>query len=364
MKIGIIGGGASGAFLAIRIKERYPSFDVTIIEKNDKLLKKVLVTGNGRCNYANIGDTKGKYHNDSFANKVLANLSAPQLIELFDKYGIHPYKIDNLIYPVSLNAQTVVLMLLKRIKELKINVITNEEFLDYEKHTDFFIVKTSKDEYAFNKVIIASGGKAYPQLGTDGGVFEILKNHRYNIVSLNPSLCPIKVKENTKKISGQRQRGKVSLYQNNTLYYEEEGEILFKDDGLSGIVILNISQKINELANKDHISIHLDLSPMMGKINKEDYIQYVSPKINDYLLSNALDIHNIVYSFKGLHDYNVAEVSSGGLSIKEVNDSLESKKEKGLYFIGESLDVDAMCGGFNLMFAFASAELVSKKIGE
>ena len=146
--------------------------------------------------------------------------------------------------------------------------------------------------------------------------------------------------------------------------YQEEGEILFKDDGLSGIVMLNISSMINRLKDKNNIKIVLDLANTNKKINKDQYIEYVSPKIADYLLANNLDIQNLTFTFKDFYDYQIAEVSHGGLSLSEINDSLESKKEKGLYFTGEVLDIDGMCGGYNLMFAFASAEKVKKAIKE
>ena len=136
MRIGIIGGGASGCYLAIRLKELKPSFDVTIIEKNDKLMKKIAVTGNGRCNYANLGDLKGKYNNDEFANKIINNLPPNYLINKFDEYGIHPTLIDNLIYPISLSAQTVMLMLEKRLQELGVKACLNEEVLDYKKYNN------------------------------------------------------------------------------------------------------------------------------------------------------------------------------------------------------------------------------------
>ena len=362
MRIGIIGGGASGCYLAIRLKELKPSFDVTIIEKNDKLMKKIAVTGNGRCNYANLGDLKGKYNNDEFANKIINNLPPNYLINKFDEYGIHPTLIDNLVYPISLSAQTVMLMLEKRLQELGVKVCLNEEVLDYKKDNNEYSVKTNLSTHAFNVLAFTSGGKAYPQLGTNGAVLEIMRQHGYQIEELSPSLSPIKVKENTKKVSGQRVKCHVSLLDGSKLYYEEDGEVLFKDDGLSGIVILNMSTKINSLNDKSRVKIVLDLASGQNNIKESDYEQYVHPKVAAYLKDNHLDINRLSFSFKAFYDYNVAEVSHGGISIKEVSDSLESKKEKNLYFAGEILDVDGMCGGYNLMFAFASAETVAKSI--
>ena len=361
MKIGIIGGGASGSYAAIRIKELNPSFSVTIIERNDKLLKKVAVTGNGRCNYANLGNLENKYNNP-FANQIIENLKPQELVANFDRFGIHPTQIDNLIFPVSLSAQTVILMLNKRLNDLGVAICLNEKVLDYQNKADKFVVKTDKSEHVFDKVVFAAGGKAYPQLGTDGGVIEALRQHGYEIETLSPSLSPLKVKENTKKISGQRVKCLVSLYNEGQLYYAEEGEVLFKDDGISGIVILNMSQKINEIKDKSNIKIVLNLVPNKSNIKKEQYEEYVHPKVASYLIDNNLDINALTYTFKGFYDYNIAEVSHGGLSLKEITNDLESKKEKGLYFAGELLDIDGMCGGFNLMFAFASGETIAKAI--
>ena len=150
MRIGIVGGGASGCYLAIRLKELNPSFSVTIIEKNDKLMKKIMVTGNGRCNYANLGELKGKYNNDEFANKIINNLPPKQLVAIFDRYGIHPTTIDNLVYPVTLSAQTVVLMLEKRLEQLGVKAYLNEEVLDYSKVNHEYLVKTSLSTSQFS----------------------------------------------------------------------------------------------------------------------------------------------------------------------------------------------------------------------
>ena len=364
MRIGIVGGGAAGSYLAIRLKELNPSFNVTIVEKNDKLLKKISVTGNGRCNYANLGELKGKYNNDEFANKVLSNLSPKEIVANFERYGIHPTYIDNLVYPVSLSAQTVMIMLEKRLSNLGVEVLLNEEVIDYQSKDNKYVIKTSLKEHVFDVLVFTSGGKAYPQLGTDGAILEMMKKHDYKIKTLSPSLSPIKVKENTKKISGQRVKCHVSLLNNDKLFYEEDGEVLFKDDGLSGIVILNMSTKINSLSNKNNVKIVLDLAYGYKGIKEENYEEYVHPKVAAYLKDNHLDIHRISFLFKSFYDYNIAEVSHGGIMIDQVNGSLESVKERGLYFAGEILDVDGMCGGYNLMFAFASAETVARGISK
>lgn len=361
MNIGIIGGGASGVYLAIRIKELNPSFNVTIIERNDKLLKKVAVTGNGRCNYANLGNLENKYNN-SFANQIINNHKPTEIVANFERYGIHPTMIDNLVFPVSLNAQTVVLMLNKKLEELKVNICLNEKVLDYQIDDNECMVKTDKQIHVFDKIVFSCGGSSYEQLGTDGSLYGVLRNHGYIIEELSPTLCPIKVKENTKKVSGQRVKCLVSLFNNDLLFYQEEGEVLFKDDGLSGIVILNISSMINRITNKKNVKIVLNLAPSKKNIKKDQYLEYVAPKVASYLIDNDLDINDLSFSFKGFYDFKIAEVSHGGVSLSDITNSLQSKKENNVFFVGEVLDIDGMCGGYNLMFAFASAETVAKAI--
>ena len=125
-----------------------------------------------------------------------------------------------------------------------------------------------------------------------------------------------------------------------------------------------MSQKINEINDKPNIKIVLDLVPNKKIANKNEYNQYVHPKVASYLIDNQLDINKLSFSFKAFYDFNIAEVSHGGLSLNEISASLESKKEKNLYFAGEILDIDGMCGGYNLMFSFASAETIAKAIKE
>ena len=280
-------------------------------------------------------------------------------MDVFERYGIHPTKIDNLVFPVSLSAQTVVLMLNKRLNELGINICLNEKVLDYQISNNKCLIKTDKQEHVFDRMVFSCGGSAYSQLGTDGSLFDILRQHGYQIESLSPSLSPIKVKENTKKVSGQRVKCLVSLLYKDKLYYVEEGEVLFKDDGLSGIVMLNMSQKINELSDKKAVKIVLDLAPN-HKVKPNQYLEFVHPKVATYLNENNLNINALTYTFKNFYDFNVAEVSHGGVSLNEVTNDLQSKKENKVFFTGEVLDIDGMCGGYNLMFAFASAETVAK----
>ena len=355
LNIAIVGGGISGVFAAIRLKEKHPFFHVSIFEKNNKLLRKIYVTGNGRCNFANRGDLKGKYNHESFVLPIINEFSFSKISRYFETLGIHHKFINDLVYPLSETAETVALLLLKKVEELNIEVHVNEKVIDYQDHHLF----TEQGSYHFDYLVLAGGGKAAPQLGSDGNLLTMLINHGYRIVDNQPSLCPIKVKENVNLIEGLRAKAQVILLIDDKEVHSEEGEVLFKKDGLSGIVIFNMTHFINQHPSAKKVEICLNFVPQMSNLPKKQYIEYLHPRLANYLLNHHFDIHHTVFTFKSLYDFNVAQVTSGGVSLKEVNNSLISQHEKDIFFIGEMLDVDAVCGGFNIMWALASAEKIS-----
>ena len=353
-RIVIVGGGIAGTFAAIRIKENHHDYLVSIFEHNDKLLKKIYATGNGKCNFANQGEIDNKYHNQEFVEPILSSFTYKDIISYFYNIGVVSKEIGNLIYPYSESAETVANKLLQRVDELHIDVHLDEDVKDYDEHK----IITNKGEYPYDALIISVGGKSSPQLGSDGSFFSVLERHGYEIRNMNPSLCPIVCKENTKKAEGLRHKGLVSLYQGKKLVHQEEGEILFKKDGLSGIVIFNMSHYINELNNKDNVYIEIDFAP--NQIEKCDSLLH--PKLAKYLLDNQLDIHHTKFAFKKFYDYQFSQVTSGGIGISNLTNDLSSKIEKNVFFIGEAIDVNAVCGGFNIMWALSSAYHVSQKL--
>ena len=353
-KIVVIGGGISGCYAAIRVKENHPDFEVSIFEHNDKLLKKIYATGNGKCNFANKGSLVNKYSNEEFALSVIKEFDEKEIVKYFDGIGVKSKAIGDLIYPYSESAETVANHLLKRINELYIKVNLNIEVKDYQNG----LLLTDLGTFNYDALIISIGGKSSPNLGSNGGFYPVLIKHGYELRESSPSLCPIKTKENTKMVEGLRSKVSASLYQGNKLIHQENGELLFKKDGLSGMVIFNITHYINRLDNKNNVTIHIDFAKDMDG----EYQSLVNPKIAKYLLDNKLDIHNTVFTFKSFYDYPNSQVTSGGLLIEELNSDLSSKKEKDVYFIGEVIDVDAICGGYNIMWALASANKVAKSI--
>ena len=352
-KIVIVGGGISGTFLALRIKEKHPDYQVSIFEHNDRLLKKIYATGNGKCNFANKGSLSDKYQNEEFALKIINQFNEEDIVNYFASIGVQSKSVNDLIYPYSESAETVAMKLLEKVHELNIDVHLNSEVLDYDNQQ----IKTNSGTFNYDTLIISTGGCSSPKLGSNGGFWPILKGHGYEIREKSPSLCPIKTKENTKMVEGLRAKVNASLYQDNNLIHQEDGELLFKKDGLSGMVIFNLTHYINRL--KDHrVTIHLDFAKGM----KGDAYSLVHPRIAKYLIENQLDIHNTIYTFKSFYDFDNSQVTSGGVKVVELNDDLSSKREKNIYFTGEVIDVDAICGGYNIMFALASAEVVAKNV--
>ena len=360
MKIGIIGGGASGVFAAIRIKELHPNYDVVIFERNNKLLKKIYATGNGRCNFANSDSIEGAYSKD-FAYPILKEFDHNKINEYFDSIGIKSRKLDNLYYPYSLSAATVAEKLIDKINQLKIDVVLDAKVDSYNGQKEIFV---NGEKYRFDALVFACGGKSSPQFGTDGNVYSLLESHGYKIEKLSPSLCPIKTKENVNKLDGVRAKAKVTLFDKNKEVYSEDGEVQFRSDALSGIVIFNIAFMINKLnLQANTTTIKIDFVPEVEKdIKKDEYNSYLNEKLSSYLIKNNIDIHNAIFTYKSFYNFDNSQVSSGGVSIKNVSSSLESKLEKDIFFIGEVLDIDAKCGGYNLMWAFASAEKVAKSL--
>ena len=353
-KVIILGGGISGVFAAIRTKEKHPDYFVSIFEHNDKLLKKIYATGNGKCNFANKGSLNNKYNHEEFALKIINQFNCNDIVNYFEKIGIKSKSIGDLLYPYSESAETVANHLLDRINQLNIDVHLQCEVKDYQNGH----LLTDRGEFTYDALIISLGGKSSPNLGSNGSFYDSFIKHGYTIRECHPSLCPIKTKENTKMVEGLRHKVNVKLYQGNKIIHEEDGELLFKKDGLSGMVIFNMTHYINRLDNTNNITLHVDFAKGIDG----DYESLVNPKLAKYLLNNKLDIHNVIFTFKDFYEYSNSQVTSGGISISELNDDLSSKREQNIYFIGEVVDIDAVCGGYNIMWALASAELVSKKI--
>ncbi|MBO4737234.1 MAG: NAD(P)/FAD-dependent oxidoreductase, partial [Bacilli bacterium] len=243
---------------------------------------------------------------------------------------------------------------------------------------------------SFDYVVFATGGCSQSKLGSDGSLFPIFKKHGYKVIAPKPGLCPIRTYEKTKSISGQRHEAKVTVTIKGIVAREEEGEVLFKDDGLSGIVIFNIASFINHLDSTEDVSIYLDLFPKVTltaltmdlfasmKSNPTFFMDaYLTEPMKDYILKAAgvvLDgkidkgicfkiakvMKQLPFRFKESYGFDNSQVTIGGVSVENVGEKLRSKIEKNVSFAGEVLDIDGLCGDHNLTWCLVSALAVAE----
>lgn len=363
----MIGAGASGVVAAINYKRHHNSDDVLIIEHLDKPLKKILATGNGKCNLGNANIDYSRFNNPEFAKKII---SCYDYKDLFDSISIQTKMIDDYAYPVSESAVSVRDALLNECRKLAIKINVSEEFIDYNCGTEI-TVKTDKKAYTCDKLIVSGGLYSSPKLGSDGSVLKVMEKHGYKVNKPQPGLSPMYTIEKTKDIDGVRVKALVSILKNGKLIHNEFGEVLFKDRGLSGIVIYNAMSIISREPSLKY-NIVLDLLPDFDsnyltqyRTNHtfNEFLQaFLNPKISSYLKDrfvneNAIfkSIKSLYFTFDKSYGFDFSQVSVGGIDINEIDENMMSKHENNVYFIGELLDVDGPCGGYNLTWAFATA---------
>ena len=422
IKILIIGAGASGSFLACLLDDE--KYDITIFEKNSKIGKKLLLTGNGKCNFTN-GDFKDLdkiYHNADFVKYAIGNYGNKSFIEFMNSIGIVERKEihhdKEYFYPRTQKATSVYYDLFDKIMDKNIELVTNQEVLEIRFDKNKFIVKSKNEggrlrEDEFDKVVVATGGASYKNTGSDGSFFRILKELGVEVSNLYPSLCGLIPKDNKlKDIKGVRINAKASLYIDEEYISSEYGEIQFTSFGISGIPIMNLSRfvkpaivedkeviiKINFfVTNEEEFEKSDDLEKFLteclkrlkersealqykraedllcGLINEEiiemiyDRLKiskkYVRDLTDDELLKIAKELYEFDIEIDDTEDINNAQVTRGGVDTKEVdNKTFMSKKIKNLYFIGEVLDIDGICGGYNLQFAYSSSKALSENL--
>ena len=378
MKIVIVGGGASALFSAINIKNN--DNEVLILEKDKELGKKILVTGNGRCNYFHDPlDIKSYYSSDiDILDKLITDDLKKEVLDKFNSLGIIPKIIDGYYYPYTNQAKTIRNMFLYEIDRLGISYLTNYEVKSIRSFNNGFIIN---DDITCDKLIISCGGDKYQHIDNNFNIKE---------EKIFPSLMPL-VTDVNYDLKGIRCKASVSLFINGTFIDKEVGMLQFTQDGLSGICIFNLSREVPyALDNNANINIKVDFIPDINDVDsffnrydiplKEVLNRLLDQKIANVIVSK-LDIGNKIYKELGNkeksklvkylkefsfniigYNKNLAEVTSGGVSLKEVDNNLESLKIKNLFFTGEVLDVVGKCGGYNLGFAWISSLIVSKKI--
>ena len=397
MNIAIIGAGASGLVCAIKASVNNK---VTIYEKNNKVGKKILVTGNGKCNYFNddFDITKYNSNNIDILSTIITDDNKNKVLELFNSIGIVPKVVNGYYYPVTGQAITIKEALLNEAKVRGVNIVLDTDITNIEYKNNKFILNNSIE---VDKVVLSTGSKAAPITGSDGMGYILASKFNHSIIEVLPSLVQLKGNEKYfKDWAGIRSDVKLSLYENNNYIKSMEGEIQLTDYGISGICVFQLSSYIIKGLNKNNKEVvSINFLPWLDK----DIHEYLLDRNNsmsnrtiselldgliNYKLVNLIlsinkidnnkkynelssnDINNICNSlidFKvnitGYNSYDKAQVCSGGIPLTEINiNTFESNKQSGLYIIGELLDVDGMCGGYNLGFAWLSGLIAGENI--
>ncbi|MBR4341668.1 MAG: aminoacetone oxidase family FAD-binding enzyme [Lachnospiraceae bacterium] len=408
----IIGGGAAGlmaAYSACLVRSNANEKpEILVLEANDKPGKKITATGNGKCNFTNMNQSPECYRSrdPEKAFRIIQRFDNEKTINLFNSLGILCTERNGYCYPYGEQARTLRDVLLSRAVSLGTAIYTGKKVIDISKRDGLFNVEC-KDQtsYSSKKLVVCAGGAASPVFGSDGSMFSILENMGFTIVKPKPALCGLFLNSKIlKRIEGVRIRCKCSLYineQRNSVY-EERGEVVFNRNGISGIPVMNLSRfAINALESNEHPVLRLDFFPDMNIKALKQYMcslaqssvvpigSALSALINDKLLSvlleeTGLDFDGLTTAsdsktirqglgtlaglFKGLKlpikgyaGFEFAQTTQGGVILKEINEmTMESIKYPGMFFAGEILDVDGMCGGYNLQWAWTTGYLAGK----
>lgn len=395
MDIIIIGAGASGIVTAINAKNK--NNRVTLLEKNDRIGKKLLATGNGRCNYTNMNLSEKNYSSPDFVKRTLEDFSNEDLINYFRILGLESTLDGNRVYPISLKANSVLNILIYWLEKKGIEVKTKSQVKEIKKTKKGYEVITNEETLSADIVVAAFGGKAMPASGSDGVSFEILKKMGIRVTDLKPALTQLKLDSKyLKHLSGTKVIGRARLLRDEKVIDEREGEILFANYGISGPPILDMSVNTEEgdiievpLINnlkKDSIDMVYNRYYMFPDFSLEEFLMGLVDKKFIHYIVDSLDMDkntamNMIsmgdfekiiglllksrFKVTGNTGFKNAQVTRGGVSLDEVSpENYEAKKYKDLYIIGEALDIDGDCGGYNLHFAFGCGYRLGKILRE
>lgn len=382
MQIIIVGAGASGIFSGIYLKKYFPNYDIKIIEKSNTLGDRIKVSGNGRCNFFNRNVDKKFYNNQEFVKPIIEEFILNHQA-IFDELGFeYFFDEEGRAYPYSLSSKTILYCLERKLKEYKVEVLLNEEVLDIKYEGQKVLIKTTNQEYHPDKVVLAIGGISL--YNNESRFLSILNHLDLKVTELTPSLTPIKTSKFLKSLEGNRKKVLLKLEENDKTIFTEYGEVLFKKDGISGIVTFNASAYLARKHLKDYknYKLVLDLLPE-DRYNEKSLKELFKKKLkynadmkellNDFFTlplceeiylrfkkTNKDTIDNLIYVIKnfkldviGLYDFKNSQVTSGGVDLNQIESNLKVKG-KPIYVLGETLDIDGTCGGFNLTFAFAT----------
>jgi hypothetical protein len=401
----IIGGGASGIYLSLLLKDY--GHDVAIIESKDRILKKLLTTGNGRCNISNNSILAGNpamysSHNRDYTYPPLKKYGSDDAEAYFYSLGLPLITLEEgKMYPMSLQASSVVDVMRMSLQEKGVALYLDEKVKSIQ-HGSGFTVVTDTSSFSCDLLVIATGGASMPSTGSDGSMYKVIRNLGINVLAPVPALVQLKLDyPNIKALSGIKFDGFGTLYDGLEKVHTEFGEFLFTDYGISGPPILQLSRFAAPLiAEGRKLTLGLDMMPEMDSVQVKDMIServaifgsrsaldLLKGVINSKMISTLLKESGVDkpssaslaidyscfsklssllkdwrFSVTGTQGFNMAQGTYGGVDTKELTDFLESKKLPGLYFTGEVIDVIGACGGYNLQWAWSSAHSVLEGI--
>lgn len=399
----VVGGGAAGIVAAI--SARRAGAEVTILEKNTRVGKKILATGNGRCNFTNINACVDYYHgnNPGFVHSALSDFSSDDAISFFEKLGIS-HKVEELgkVYPMSDQASSILDVLLYEMNDSGVSIVCDANVTEILQRNSGFEVRLENGAtYRGDSVVIATGGKAMPASGSDGSGYILAQKLGHTVTKVFPALVQLMLEGNFfKQIEGVKFIGTAEVLHNKKSVAKDRGDILFANYGVSGPPILQISRKAGELLNQGK-EVYLNIT-IMDMMSKEDLSKLIkkrfaaAPKkpvdfslvglVNKRLIpvllkeSGINDIKCLVSSLtakeheaitdilsswrfkvRGTKSWPSAQATAGGVDTGELDQrTMESKLIKGLFFAGEIMDIDGQCGGFNLQWAWSSGYIAGR----
>ncbi len=396
----IIGGGASGLMCACVASNRNRDKKIVVIERDNRVGKKILVSGNSRCNLTNLSADIKNYHTDfeGGIKFLLKNYSPKKIIEYFNSIGLLcKADSENRVYPLSRQSSAVLSVLRNELKRNDVDEICDTLVNSIERTKDGYAIKCDNKTIYAQKVVIATGGNNNYAQKVVSDTYKVAKSIGHTTSALSPSLSPVKVKKNIKSLKGIRAQGKVSAVINGEVIKSEYGEIQFGSDTLSGICVFNLSREINK-ADKSEIIVELlpeysfsEICEMISNriaLVKNDNVQELftglfhknigiallkDSSIDTSLKANMLSqkdvknlahtMHKWVFPCVKSSDFSFAQVTSGGIKGNEIDpQTLQSKKAKNIYICGEAINVDGDCGGYNLQFAFSSGMCVGEQL--
>ncbi|MBO4374149.1 MAG: aminoacetone oxidase family FAD-binding enzyme [Lachnospiraceae bacterium] len=385
-KVAVMGGGASGIMASISAASK--GNDVTLFDQKDRVGNKLLLTGNGKCNFTNTDIDESHYHSfsdEGQTGRVLKAFSKEDTMAFFYRLGLFTKEKNGGIYPYTDTSATVLSLLKAEMKRLGVKVVTG--FRAEEIKDDLNINGES-----FDAMILALGGKSFPKTGSDGSGFSMLEKLGCRIIKVLPALTPVTVNEDLSGLKGVRCRAILSLFINGINVQTASGELQPYEEGLSGICAMDISGlAIRALDEKKDVYVLCDFMPDMDEKELEDYLIRMkdsfpernangllaglfAEKLVHYLIHpldsrkdsfirdvvDTVKHHRFEVSPKMCSDFSRAQVVSGGLSFSEVNEKLMLKAHEGIYVCGELLDIYGDCGGYNLQWAFSSGYVAGK----